>query len=178
MQLTRIELPNERELAAIKMNERLPERPPAPVQSVDGARLRGMLQSVLRRGDGTVLYAAEENLITNAGFDLLCNVLGLNSQPSDLTHIAIGTGSTAAAAAQTALVTQVARESATYAHTTGSKSFTMEATFSAGTGTGAITESGLFNASSGGTMFNRVTFAAINKGGNDSLEQTFTITFS
>ena len=177
MLLTRIELPNERELASIMAGERLPERS-IPARSPDGVSLRGMLQSVLRREDGSVLYAAEENLITNGGFDLLCNVLGQNAQPADLSHIAIGTDNTAAAVSQTALQNESAREAATYAHTTGTKTFSMAATFAAGTGTGAIVEAGLFNASSGGTMFNRVVFAAINKGANDSLEQTFTITFS
>ena len=32
------------------------------------------------------------NLITYAGFDLMFDVLGLNAQPSDITHMAIGSG--------------------------------------------------------------------------------------
>ena len=173
MQLNRIELPSDRDLAAIMADERLPERA-AP--RVEGARLRGMLQSVLRRADGSVLYAAEENLITNGGFDFIADVMGNNAQPADMSHIAIGTGTTAAAASQTALVTEVARGVAVYDHTAGQKTFTMAETFAAGTGTGAITESGVLNAASGGTMLNRVVFAAINKGANDSLTQTFTFT--
>ena len=175
MQLNRIELQNDSGLDAVMADERLPERA-AP--RFEGARLRGMLQSVLRRADGSVLYAAEENLITNGGFDFIADVIGANSQPADMSHIAIGTGTTAAAATQTALVTEAARGAATYGHTDGTKTFTMEATFAAGTGTGAITESAVLNAASGGTLLNRVVFAAINKGVNDSLTQTFTFTLS
>ena len=148
---------------------------PAPGE---GAVIRGALELVLEREDGSGLYVAQPNLITNAGFDLLCNVLGKNAQPSDLTHIAIGTGTTAAAAADTALETENARVSATYAHTAGTKVMTMTGTVAAGTGTGSITEAGSLNASANGTLFNRTVFSAVTKAAADSLQVTFTYTFS
>ena len=95
-----------------------------------------------------------------------------------ISHIAVGTGTTAPAAAQTALVTESARVAATYAHTAGTKVFTMVATFPAGTATAALTEAGIFNAASAGTMLDRVTFAVINKGAADTLTVTFTFTLS
>jgi hypothetical protein len=52
------------------------------------------------------------------------------------------------------------------------------ASFPAGTGTGAIVEAGLFNASSGGDMLCRTTFAVVNKGANDSITITWTVTVS
>lgn len=197
MQLNRIELPSLADVAEIMASETLPELASERVHmqenhqgilaNEDGFRsfisegispLRGMLQGVLLREDGSVLYHAEENLVVNSGWDLLCDVIGKNNQPSDLTHIGIGTGTTAVDASQTDLVAQVARESATYAHTAGTKIFTMQASFPAGTGTGAITEAGLFNAATGATLFSRVVFAAINKGATDIYQETFTYTFS
>lgn len=153
-----------------------------PFQKPDGtyhdvAAAKGFFQAVLKRPDNTILYHAQPNLIVNGGWDLLCNVLGLNAQPSDITHVAIGTGSTAAAATQTTLVTELVRQTATYAHTAGTMSCTFTRNFAAGTGTGALREAGLFNASSGGTMFNRVVFDVINKQAGDILGVTFTISF-
>ena len=123
-------------------------------------------------------YRNLSNLITNAGFDLAADLLAKSSQPKELTHLAIGTGSGAAAAANTSLGAETARIAATYAHTTGAKTFTLKGTIAAGTGTGSIREVGAFNASSGGTCFSRRVFAAVTKGANDSLSITYTLTLS
>ena len=123
-------------------------------------------------------YRNLSNLITNAGFDLAADVLGKSSQPSHLSHLAIGTGSTAAAAGNTALGTETARIAATYAHTNGAKTFTLKGTVAAGTATGSIREVGAFNSSSGGTCFSRRVFNAVAKGSNDSLSITYTMTLS
>ncbi|WP_051258860.1 hypothetical protein [Chitinibacter tainanensis] len=113
------------------------------------------------------------------GFDLIADALGKASgRPSVLSHIAVGTGTTAVAANQTALVTELVRVAATYAHTAGTKVFTITASLPAGTGTGAITEAGVFNASSAGIMLDRVTFPVVNKGADDTLDVTFTFTMS
>ena len=179
MELNRVELTsvNEQNIIELMANDKVSfaQKKPGNMEQV---QLRGMLQMVLRRKDGSGLYAAHENLITTAGFNLICDVLGKNTQPSDLTHIGIGTGGTAAAVAQTSLVTSVARQSAVYAHVAGTKVMTLVSTFAPGTGTGNIVEAGSFNAQSGGTMFNRVVFNAVNKAAADSLTTTFTFTFS
>ena len=178
MHLNKIEMPriNENQIRELMQAEKLPSK--SHLKKEDHTIVRGMVQMVLRREDGSGLYVAHENLITTKGFDLVCDVLGKNAQPGDLTHIGIGTGTTAAAVAQTALVTQNARAVAAYAHVAGTKVFTMVVTFAPATGTGAITEAGCFNAANSGTMFNRVVFAAVNKAAADSLTVTFTFTFS
>ena len=188
--MTRIELPDAQDVDAILRNDLFDKslavrerqaRLRAEFEGDPFARLvpaAGISQQVLWRSDGTVLYQSSENLITDDGFDLLCDVLGNNTQPSDLTHIGVGSGSTAATAGDSALGSQLARVAATYAHTSGTKVFTMTATFPAGTGTGTIVEAGCFNAANGGTLFNRVVFGAVTKGGADSFQQTFTFTFS
>ncbi len=140
--------------------------------------LKGRAIFDLCKADGTIEHTEQDNLIVNGGFDFICDVIGKDTQPGDMTHIAVGTGTTAVAATQTALVTEISRQAATYAHTAGTKVFTMTATFAAGVGTGAITEAGVFNAASAGTMLDRVVFAVINKGADDTLTCTFQFTLS
>lgn len=142
-------------------------------------QMTGALESVLYRKDGMIEVRRKNNLIVNAGRDFISDAIGLSvSRPGVMSHIGVGTGATAAAAAQTALVTETLRKAATYAHTAGTAVFTFESSFAAGEATGALTEAGIFNASSSGTMLNRVTFSVINKGADDTLTQRFTFTLS
>lgn len=115
---------------------------------------------------------------------------------SCMTHMAIGTGSTTAAVADTSLGTEVtvAGDIASYsrapvASTTQSTGVvTYVAVFGTNnpqrtntSNTTAITEAGIFNSSSaalGGTMLCRTTFNAVNKGNDDTLQITWSITVS
>ena len=94
-----------------------------------------------------------------------------------MSHMAIGTGSTAAAAANTALGSEADRNSLS-STTVSNGTVTYVATFGAGEGTGAITEAALLNASSGGTMLCRTVFAVVNKGTQDSMTITWSVTVS
>jgi hypothetical protein len=94
-----------------------------------------------------------------------------------MSHMAIGTGSTAAAAANTALGSEADRNSLS-STTVSNGTVTYVATFGAGEGTGAITEAALLNASSGGTMLCRTVFAVVNKGSQDSMTITWSVTVS
>ena len=94
-----------------------------------------------------------------------------------MSHMAIGTGSTAAAAADSALGSQADRNALTSTTVSGA-AVTYVASFGAGEGTGAITEAGLFNASSSGDMLCRTVFAVVNKGQNDAMSITWTVTVS
>ncbi len=144
-----------------------------------GLRLRGAMELVLRRANGEVIVRRKDNLIVDVGFDFIANAIGLSTgRPGGMSHIAVGTGTVAAAAGDTALGTELARKAATYAHTAGTKVFTFETTFDPGEATGAITEAGVFNATTAGTMLDRVVFAVINKGADDTLTQKFTFTMS
>lgn len=119
------------------------------------------------------------NIIVNGGFDFVADAIGnSSSRPGVMGWIAVGTGTTAAASTQTALVTEIKRNASTYAHTAGTKVFTFTASYAAGDATGALTEAGVFNAASGGTMFDRVVFPVVNKGADDSLTAVFTFTMS
>ena len=92
-----------------------------------------------------------------------------------MSHMAIGTGSTAAAAGDAALGNEAGRVALT-STTVTSDAVAYVATFAAGTGTGAITEAGIFNASSSGTLLCRTVFSVINKGAADTLGITWTVT--
>jgi hypothetical protein len=142
-------------------------------------QLHGALTLMVTRANGDTETVQKNNIIVNVGFDFIADAMGkATSRPGVMSYIAVGTGTTAAATTQTALVTEIDRNAASYAHTAGTKTFTFTATFAAGDATGAITESGVFNASSGGIMLDRVVFPVVNKGVDDSLTAVFTFTMS
>jgi len=142
-------------------------------------QLQGAMTLIVRRADGDIETVHKDNIIVNVGFDFIADAIGKSaSRPLVMGFIALGTGTTAAAASQSALVSELDRNAATYAHTTGTKAFSFTADFPAGDGTGAITEAGVFNAASGGIMLDRVVFPVVNKGADDSLTAVFTFTMS
>tara|TARA_B100000212_G_scaffold159027_1_gene119425 strand:- start:5171 stop:5611 length:441 start_codon:yes stop_codon:yes gene_type:complete len=117
-----------------------------------------------------------DNLVVTAGKGYIASRMK-DATATAMSHMAIGTGTTAAAASQTALVTEANRQALTSTNVSGA-AVTYSATFGAGNGTGAITEAGLFNASSGGTMLCRTVFSVINKGAADTLTVSWTVTVS
>lgn len=117
-----------------------------------------------------------DNLVVTVGKNFVASRM-TGTSPAVMSHMAIGTTNTAAAAGDTALAAEAARV-ALASGTTSAAVVTYIATFSAGTGTGAIVEAGLFNAASAGTMLCRTVFAVINKGAADSMTITWTVTVS
>jgi hypothetical protein len=99
------------------------------------------------------------------------------NSPVAMSHMAIGSGTTAALVANTAMETQLARVALASATSAGAV-VTYTASFPAGTGTGAVTEAGIFNNSSGGDMLCRTVFSVVNKGTDDALSITWTVTVS
>lgn len=149
------------------------------MNNIEGLKLKGTMTAVLTKEDGSVETHFKDNIIVNVGFDFIADAIGKSaSRPGVMSHIAVGTGTVAAAPANSALGTELARSAATYAHTAGTKVFTFTTTFAAGTGTGAITEAGVLNAATSGILLDRVVFAVINKGAADTLQVTFTFTMS
>ena len=92
-----------------------------------------------------------------------------------MSHMALGSGTTAAAAGNTALETQLGSREALDSSTVTASSLAYVCTFEAGDATGTVTEAGIFNASSSGPMLCRSVFSAITKGSSDSLNVTWTI---
>jgi hypothetical protein len=145
---------------------------------------KGTLELKLLDQFGNVIEnRTHNNLVVTAGLGFITSRMQ-NATATAMTHMAIGTSSTAAAAAQTTLVAEtagarVALDSTTIVTTTVTNdTIQYVATFGAGVGTAAITEAGLFNASSAGTMLCRTVFAVINKGANDTLVITWKISLA
>ena len=125
--------------------------------------------------NGTVVQEIH-NLVVTTGKNFVASRMK-DATATAMSHLAIGTGTTAAAAGNTALVTEAARQALT-STTVSTNEVAYVAAFAAGTGTGAITEAGLLNASSGGTLLCRTVFSVVNKGADDSMTITWTITVS
>lgn len=116
------------------------------------------------------------NLVVTTGKNFVASRIK-DATASAMSHMAIGTGSTSPAAGDTTLGTETARVALTSTTVTNAD-VAYVSSFGAGTGTGAITEAGLFNASSAGTLFCRTTFSVVNKGADDSMTITWTVTVS
>ena len=143
----------------------------------DEITVTGKLNVILVDQMGIVKEEHEfDNLVVTAGKGYIASRMK-DATATAMSHMAIGTGTTAAAASQTALVTEANRQALTSTSVSGA-AVTYSATFGAGNGTGAITEAGLFNASSGGTMLCRTVFSVINKGAADTLTVSWTVTVS
>ncbi len=145
--------------------------------SQDAIKVKGVVQARLLGPDGQIkeMRGGKANLIVATGKQAIADQLLAAPTLPKPTHMGIGTGTTAPADGNTALVTEVgARQTITKARNTNV--VTMVGSFGAGVGTGAITEAGIFTAVAAGTMYSRITFAAINKGANDTLELTWTYT--
>lgn len=143
--------------------------------------LEGQLDIVLLDKDGQVKQSQTvENLVVNAGLAYIISRM-VNTSKTVMGFMAVGSGTTAAAAGDTALVSQLGSRKALDSTTiTGSNNEKVQyiCTFAAGEGTGAITEAGIFNASSSGDMLCRTVFAVVNKAADDTMVITWTVTLS
>lgn len=137
----------------------------------------GSLRVVLTGPDGVVKDDRNfHNLVVTAGRDFVASRL-VGTASTVMSHMAVGSNSTAPALIDTALGAELGRV-ALSSSVAVTNVVTYTATFPTGTGTGAITEAGIFNAASGGTMLCRTVFAVVNKAANDTLSVTWTVTIS
>jgi hypothetical protein len=141
----------------------------------DTIKMTGDLKIVLKDENGQIKHEQEvKNLVVTVGKNFIASRMK-DTTDDAMSHMAIGSGTTAANVADTALETSLGRVSLT-STTVTNNNVAYVATFPAGTGTGAVTEAGLFNASSGGDMLCRTVFSVINKGAADTLGITWTVT--
>lgn len=145
----------------------------------DDVKITGDVKIDIIGADGTVTDTREiKNLVVTSGKTFIASrMVGVAS--TIMGFMELGTGTTAAAAGDTALETAIG--SSRVALTSGTAStnvVTYVASFPAGTGTGAVTEAGVFNAASAGTMLCRTVFSVVNKGAADAMSITWTITVS
>jgi hypothetical protein len=144
----------------------------------EALKLRGDLGIVLRDKDGNIKeQRTEKNLVVSAGLNFICDRMEGTSE-AVMSHMAVGSGTTAAAAGNTDLESILGSREALDSTTVTDNTITYVSSFEAGEGTGAITEAGIFNASTAGTMLCRTVFSVVNKAADDTLQITWTITLS
>lgn len=147
----------------------------------DTLKITGQVHIVLRGPGGRIKdETLIKNLVVTTGKNHIADQLADQGE-AQMSHMAVGTGTAAAVAGDTALQTELDRNALT-SITQGSGGDANKVTYvgdwAAGDGTGAITEAGIFNAASAGTMLCRTVFPVKNKGAADSLTMTWVLTIS
>lgn len=143
----------------------------------EALKATGALRVVLTGPDGKIKEEHEfKNLVVTTGKKFVASRI-VGTASNVMSHMAIGADNTAPAAGNTTLGSELGRV-ALGSSIASANVVTYTATFPAGTGTGAVVEAGIFNASSAGTMLCRTTFAVVNKGADDAMSVTWTVTIS
>lgn len=141
-------------------------------------KLRGDVAIVLKDKDGNVKDSRKiHNLVVSSGLEFICSRMA-GTSAGVMSHMALGSGTTAPAAGQTDLVSILGAREALDSTNASANTITYVSSFEAGDGTGAVTEAGIFNASSAGTMLCRTVFAVVNKAADDTMSITWTITLT
>ncbi len=122
------------------------------------------------------------NLVVNAGLAGVASRINGDGSEAVFTYVAIGIGTTAAAAGDTALQSEITTGGGSRAAATVSRITTTVTNDTAKwvitysfTASFAVTESGILNAASAGTMLARKVFGAINVANTDSLQISWTV---
>lgn len=116
------------------------------------------------------------NLVVSSGKGFVTSRMK-DATTNVMSHMAVGSGSSAAAAGDAALGSEITRVALT-STSVSNNAITYVASFPAGTGTGGLTEAGILNATSGGDLLCRTVFAIVNKNANDAMSISWTITAS
>jgi hypothetical protein len=142
----------------------------------ESIKAKGELQIKLFGPDGKLKSEKTvPNLVVTTGKTFIA--ARMVGTPTAMSHMAIGSGTVDPVVGNTTLGTELARVTLTSSASSGAV-VTYVASFGAGVGTGAVTEAGILNASSAGTLLCRTEFAVLNKGADDSMSITWTITVS
>ncbi len=144
-------------------------------------RLSGRYTAQLYGPDGELKQeVVGKNVVCTNGKEFLASFLysaALAAATNTCKYLAIGSDSTAEAAANTALGTELSRHTGTVSYISN-QIYQVKATFAAGSGTGSVYEYGLFSSSTGGTLISRDTEGLISKGASDTLTVTYQLTLS
>lgn len=144
-------------------------------------KMVGQVNLVLKDKDGNVKEEREiKNLVVNTGLAFIISRMAGTSK-AVMSHMALGSSTTAAAAGQTDLISMLgAREAidSTTISGTNNEKIVYVSSFEAGDATGAVTEAGIFNAATAGDMLCRTVFPVVNKQADDTMAITWTLTLS
>jgi hypothetical protein len=142
----------------------------------DGLKITGAVEITLfdKNGDVKDTRSIKNLVVTTGKTFIAARMVGT---PAVMSHMAIGEDDTAAAVGDTTLGDEAGRVALASATSSGAV-VTYTATFGAGTGTGAIVEAGILNDGTTGTMLCRSVFPVVNKGADDGMSITWTVTVS
>jgi len=130
-------------------------------------------------GEVTVYGTLSTRVVTTAGVGYIVDAFQNLVELENMKYHGFGTGTTAEASGDTALVTE---ESTQYASDNGANVYRTVGTYSPDSGgTRAITEHGIFSqaATGGGVLLDRSVFSAVNLvAGSDSLQVTYDLTLT
>tara|TARA_R110002072_G_scaffold215051_2_gene372169 strand:+ start:976 stop:1434 length:459 start_codon:yes stop_codon:yes gene_type:complete len=147
----------------------------------ENLKLSGQLNIVLKDKAGNIKDEREvKNLVVTTGLAFIASRM-VGTAKNVMSHMALGSSATAAAAGQTDLVSVLgSREvlDSTTISGTNDEKVVFVSSFEAGDGTGAVTEAGIFNASSSGDMLCRTVFSVVNKSADDTMSITWTVTIA
>jgi len=138
---------------------------------------RLMAKVIRKNGEEEDLGIISTKVVTSAFVNFVVDQLQSSSgEIAGFSYHEMGTGSTAEASGDTALVTAVeTRTNGTKTEGASANIYRSVGTITA-TATRAIVEHGLFNASSGGTLMDRSVFSVINLGSGDGIQFTYELT--
>ena len=149
----------------------------------EGKVLAGMTRRIEIWRKGKLIDVDEKlidmkDLVVNAGLNALCGQAFDSSggRPAVFNYVAIGQGTTAPAAENTALENESMRVQGTYAKDAPVGECSMDATFNI-TATLALTECGLLNAAAAGTLYCRDTYTVKNVANGDTVKVYYTPKF-
>lgn len=139
----------------------------------EGLKAKGTLQ-FFKNGE---LVREEENLVVNTGLNVIAARLAGTTKAA-VSHMGIGTGSTAPVAANIGLEIPKAARIAATSVVVSTNTIVVTATFIGSTYAASITEAALFNDLTLGEMISRVVFAPYVIGSSDALTIAWTLTFT
>lgn len=138
----------------------------------EGIKIIGKATIELFGPDGKLKkYLEIKNMVINIGLYHIADQMSDQSQ-EQMSHAAIGTGTTTADPDDTALQTESARVALTSlskGSDADANKVTYVADWAVGVGTGPITEAGIFNAADGGIMLSHIVFGVFAKEANDAM---------
>ena len=141
----------------------------------ESINVKGNLEVILLDETGRQKdYRKINNLVVAVGKDTIASRM-VGNTIAIMSHMAVGSSSTAAATSQTALGGELGRVVLT-STVRAANTITYVGTFPAGTGTGSITEAGILNAATSGNMLCRTVFGVVTKAAGDTVVITWNVT--
>ena len=156
------------------------------MQFSDQILLRGSLEIAIlnaKNGQEVGRRSIKNTIVTAGRVWVLKHIAGTDvfngNETRPLSHIAIGTSTTAPATSDTALGSETTRKAigtfSTGNLTSNPPSYELQVSFNTNEGNTTLAEVGVLNSSAAGTMLAHATFGTINKTTSNTLSITYTI---